>query len=283
LCSELSTTKYGLQISPISNLREGGFIELHDDHIRDIAENCNSRSLFATVSVDRSIAITDVGQMRVLKKKSCPKPLCCGLWKDSYVIAVGGNEGMIGFYDSRADDLRIFDRHLAAPVTALTLVSDDRMLVLSPVESRFFDLRQCRFEAVCDSFPRARFVRSCRQFDYHVITTTDGTIFFTKYRRSANDLIVQRCKTLKPGYGTARPAVAAFDNLLYSAFSETADEFSLYAMTRPDIDIWARFKDGFVRPRHDSQLLDLAVIHENNDLLVFALSRNFLEVIQIPQ
>jgi hypothetical protein len=189
---------------------------------------------------------------------------------------------MVGLYDVRADDLRIFERPITAPITALTLVSDTRMLVVSPVESRFFDLRNGQFEEVTDILPNGRFVRSCRPFDYHVITTCTGTLYFTKYRRRTNELVIQRVKTVPTEYGGARPALASWDDALYGVFAESPDEFRLYAMARPDLDLWGQWKDGLVHTKHDSELLDLGLAHDSNDFLVFGLSKNLLQVVSIP-
>jgi hypothetical protein len=161
------------------------------------------------------------------------------------------------------------------------MLDDNRGFFLTPTEGRFFDLRNLQTIAGKNPMAGGLHVTSCPMLALHVVTTSDGAVSFYRYRRDRQSL---SCVENYQADGIAKPYIMFEDNTLYSAFGSGNNNFSVHSSIRSGnrTDIWKQWKNLYGEHGHPSPVLDLTMLKEQNNIVVFSVSSEMIRGTAIP-
>jgi hypothetical protein len=278
--TSLRTNKYGINVAPVQEIWSSRFVGLHDTQIKDVAADPERRYSMVSVSFDKTACLTDLERLRVTARTSAAEPLWCCTWASRYTVLCGGARGLLSFIDwrvGRSDWPTIRTLH-EAPVTSVTMLDENRGLLLTPVEGKYFDLRNHALEPDMRPIAGGTHIGNVPYLDLHVVNTRESVLFY-KYKRNVRSL---SCVRIEPGGDAAKPCVMHADDNIWCAFGTCGNNFALHSLDRIGVDIWKRWSNMYCSAGHATPILDLALLKEPENLVVFSASSDLLRATSIP-
>lgn len=318
--SEKTGSKFGLKISPLSNLNNSYFLSIHDGQIRDIS-NSPDFSTVATVSIDKTICIINSSTSQIVSRFKSSEPLWSCCWASRSLVASGGNCGKLFVRDIRAGNSNlinnnsnniIFNEHSdfqmapGPPLFSVLPLNNMRILCISPIIGRYFDLRNAKFEPNSNNIEGGHLACCLRNYDSNFTSspTTSQSRFSPSHSTFSNLIMVTsrlqpqsaksiyynvksdgllhelRTRECKYFSSISRQAMIKCGGIIYSICpDETTNDFSIYPYDRMEEDIWARWRLNFPASAHPSPVLDVfATEYSPSQLMIFSLSSSLLRV-----
>ena len=326
--SQKTGSKYGIQISSISTLNSSYFISIHDGQIRDIS-NSPDFSIIATASIDKSICIVNSRTTQVINRFNVSEPLWSCCWASRNILAAGGNCGKLFIRDIRAsnttiinnsnrnsngsiyfDENSVFQMAPGPPLFSVLPLNTTRLLCISPVIGRYFDLRNGKFEPNSKNIEGGQL--ACYLHNNYSSSTSSSSqsspnhSFSISSSSSNNSNLIMvtsrdQAQSAKSVYYNMKSdgllhAVRARENKYFSLISrqalvrcggsiysicpdETINDFSVFSNNKNDEDIWAKWRLNFPASAHPSPVLDgFATEYSSSQLMIFSLSSSLLRV-----
>ena len=204
--SEKTGSKFGLQISSLNNLNNKYFLSIHDGQIRDIS-NSPDLSTVATVSIDKSMCLVNSRTSQIISRFSTSEPLWSCCWASRYLLASGGNCGKLFIRDIRTGNSSItsnapnsiiynedsvFQMAPGPPLFTVLPLSTNRILCISPIIGRYFDLRNGKFEPNSNNIEGGQLACSLHNYDPNTLSSSSNNSFSynMSFSQSSNIIMV---------------------------------------------------------------------------------------------
>lgn len=322
--SQKAGSKFGLQISSLTNLNNSYFVSIHDGQIRDISSSPDF-STVATASIDKYICLMNNQTTQIINRFTVSEPLWCCCWATRFVLAAGGNCGKLFVRDIRINNNNnlnssgsinynnqsVFQMAPGPPLFSVLPLSSTRLLCVSSIIGRYFDLRNAKFEPnsnniqggqlVCSlpsSAPISTSSLSPQSSPNHSIDNISSSqnktsmILVTSrvqpqsaksiYYSLKSNGILQSVRTSDCKYfsSISRQSMIQSGGIIYTICpDETTNDFSIYPSNRINEDIWARWRPNFPASAHPSPILDVfATKQSQSNLMIFSLSSSLLRI-----
>ncbi|OHT12688.1 hypothetical protein TRFO_17396 [Tritrichomonas foetus] len=299
LVSEKTGNKYGIQFSSLLStysssqhlsFKQSSFLALHDAQIRDISSSTDFSNI-ATASLDKSIAIINNRSLQISQRINSSIPLWSCCWTSNSVVAAGGNQGKLFICDIRDNSHlnmsgstgKEYQIAQGPPIFSVAPIDTNRILCVSPILGRYFDLRNLKLEPNTQKIAGGHLVSFCKESgNYLVLSRNQQNGGAATYYSLKSDGYLHETKTKEIKYFStmARPSILLADSVLYTTLpDEEINDFSIFASNRGDEDLWGKWRGNFPISAHSSPVLDVHTMRcSSTQLMVFSLSSSLLRV-----
>jgi WD40 repeat protein len=273
---------FGLEVVPLHSPTETSSVPVHARQIRDLVPLADS--VIASVSIDKTIALTSLESQSVARTIELDVALWCIAGMDENVIATGGDRGRLFLHDLRSAQEIFRFENPGPPVNSVVRLTDD-LLMMTARNSHIYDFRRGSLTAITKQVEGGISLRGCPGSSFYSVLTRKenfseicfGT--FDDHARKFSVFCTQQIGLVKT---MARPGLQIVNGIVHCAVpNEPSCDFSLFALSQPKHDLWADCKTRWVS-HSATPVADLAITTETASILICSLSTDRLTLYELP-
>ena len=169
---DVSSNKFGIQISKFNTLDDYSFIPLHSSQIRDMTSNNLD---VITCSLDKSVQITSSTSQKITNHFVFPVPLWSCVSVNDNLIGVGGDRGFFSIIDKRSNQPTVQKNIPGPPVNSMAMLNPSTVMCLTAKNLYFYDISKGNFVSYQKEESGGFSLRQCVGSSfYSVLTRKDG-------------------------------------------------------------------------------------------------------------
>jgi hypothetical protein len=269
---------------PIHAPSDVSTVEIHTEAIREIAD-VGRDSLVVTAGLDRVLAITAMDALRVQTKYTFDVPLWCCVGVDENVIAAGGDQGKLFCVDVRSQD-RIMSMHVPGPaVNSVVVLREGLVMALTVLGTHGFDLRLGKAQTIRTDVKGGIAVRRCPDAVYFTVLTRGSEGCHARFCTCDNTgkLALRSSVGIACLNGVSRPAMRTVNGVVHSVVpNEASKDFSVFSMSMPTNDIWAKWRPRWGIRRDQNAVLNVAITSDADSVLVASVTSDRFALYETP-
>lgn len=277
-----SSNKYGIQVSKFNSLDDYSFIPLHSAQIRDIT---SSNLDLITCSLDKTITLTSSASQKIISNFVFQVPLWSCVNINDNLIGAGGDRGFFSIIDKRSNQTVVTKNIPGPPINSMAMLNSSTVMCLTAKNLNFYDISKGKFVSYQKEESGGFSLRQCIGSSfYSILTRKDGEATIT-YKALDQSKVFSTFSSARIGLfkNIVRPSLYCYNDSIYSAVpNEPTFEFSLFALSQPNYDMWSHWKSRWIRNEPREPVIDCLICEERNEFIIASLSSDHIYIYSIP-
>lgn len=279
---DVTSDKYGVQISKFNSLDDYSFVPLHSAPIRHIASNSLD---IITCSLDKTISITSATSQKMVNHFQLSVPLWSCVSINDNLIGAGGDRGFFTIIDKRTNTPTVSKSVPGPPINSMAMLNPSTVMCLTAKDLLFYDISLGKFVSYQKEEGGGFSLTQCIGSSFYaILTRKDGeaSISYKALDQSKNFTTFSTAR-IGPFKNLIHPSLYCYNDSIYSAVpNEPTLEFSLFALSQPNYDMWSHWKSRFVRNEEREPIIDCLICEERNEFIVASLSSDHIYIYSLP-